>query len=119
MEGDMDREQMIAAMTARRPVAVQLSFGTAYVLPLMRSQFDKCTELASRLQKETTASRAGAVRWYAIKESWVDKDGVQILKEEDRDAFDKFSAADTERLFEKILDVSAVSKEDRDFLSVD
>jgi hypothetical protein len=114
----MKREDFIAAMTARNPVQVNLSCGVAHVMPLTRAQFDKCTELAAKMQQDNmNPARAGALRWYAIKTAWVDESGNPILTDEDRDVFDKFSAADTERLFSKILDVSAVEKEDRDFLS--
>jgi len=117
----MNREDLLKAITDRQPVGVELSFGKAYVMPLTRSQFDHCTELAAKLQKDMTAARAGGVRWYAIATAWVDEQGSQVLdphSKEDRALFDTFKAGDTEKLFEAILESSSVTKEDRDFLSV-
>jgi len=116
----MNREELLKAITDRQAIEVELSFGKAYVMPLTRSQFDHCSALAAKLQKDMTADRAGAVRWYAISNAWVDEKGSRILdpqSKEDRALFDSFKAGDTERLFEAILDSSTVSKEDRDFLS--
>jgi hypothetical protein len=109
----MNREELLKGISNRQPVEVKLSFGVAKVMPLTRSQFDHCTELAAKMQKDMTANRAGAVRWYAISQALVDDDGKQILTRDDRDAFDSWSASDTESLFEAILDCSRVSEDDR------
>ena len=115
----MNREELLKAITDRKPVQVELSFGTAYVMPLTRSQFDHCTELAAKAQKEMTANRTGAVQWYAVATAWVDESGAAVLdrqSKEDRALFDQFRADDATKLFETILDSSKVDKEDRDFL---
>ncbi len=109
----MNREELLKGISNRQPVEVQLSFGVAKVMPLTRSQFDHCTELVAKLQKEVTANRAGAVRWYAILNALVDDDGKPLLTREDRDAFDSWAASDTEALWEAILDCSKVSEDDR------
>lgn len=116
----MNREELLKAITDRKSIEVQLSFGKAYIMPLTRSQFDHAIELAAKLQKDMTANRNGAIRWYAISHAWVDENGQRVLdpqSKEDRALFDTFSAGDSEKLFEAILDSNNVTKEDRDFLS--
>ena len=115
----MNREELLKAITDRTPLAVELSFGTAYVMPLTRSEFDHCTELAAKARKEMTANRTGAVQWYAVATAWVDEQGNRVLdrqSKEDRALFDSFRADDATKLFEAILEGSKVDKEDRDFL---
>lgn len=114
----MNRETLLKAMTERQSIEVQLSFGPVLIKPLTRTQFDHMTELAAKWKdSKLSASRGSAVRWYAISSALVDESGTPMLTKEDRDAFDSFSALDSEALFEAIVGNSAASKEDRDFLA--
>ena len=115
----MDREQLIAAMTARKPIEVQLSFGTVHIVPLTRAQFDHCTELTLKFNNEPTAVRQTSLRWYMTATCLVDESGKKLLdvnSREDRATFDTWTAGDSEALTEAIVNSSRVSKEDRDFL---
>lgn len=116
----MNREELLKAITNRQPIEVDVSFGKVKLLPLTRSQFDYMFELIGKLQKDMTANRNGAVRWWVLANSWVDDSGAKVLdanSKEDRELFDSFAAGDTEKMFEVLLDRSQVSKEDRDFFS--
>jgi hypothetical protein len=116
----MNREELLKAMTNRQPIEVEVSFGVVKLMPLTRSQFDYMFELIGRLQKDMTADRNGAIRWWVLANCWVDDAGQKVLEansKEDRALFDTFSAGDTEKMFEILLDRSQVSKEDRDFFS--
>jgi len=113
----MNREDLISKLTARQPFAVQVSFGEVLVKPLTRVQLDHMTELAAKFDKDRSASRNGALRWYAISNSLVDESGSLMFTRDDRDLFDSMDARDTEAIFEAILSSSTTSKEDKDFLS--
>jgi hypothetical protein len=113
----MNREDLIKKLTARQPFEVKVSFGTVLVKPLTRVQLDHMTELAAKFDKDRSATRNGALRWYALSNSLVDDSGELLFTRDDRELFDSMDARDTEAIFEAILSSSTTSKEDKDFLS--
>lgn len=116
----MNRDELLTKMTAKTgPEPVQLSFGTAYVVKLNREQFDHATALATLFSRKPSGDRAAGMSWFIISNGWVDEDGKKILDQgskEDRELFRQFDASDTQLLSDAIMNVSNVTKEDRDFL---
>jgi hypothetical protein len=74
-------------------------------------------ELAAKFDKDRSATRNGALRWFALSNSVVDENGSLVFQKEDRDLFDQMDSRDTEAIFEAVLSNSTTSKEDKAFLS--
>jgi hypothetical protein len=115
--GGMNREDLIKNLTARQPFSVKVSFGEVLVKPLTRVQLDHMVELAAKFDKDRSATRNGALRWFALSNSVVDENGSLVFQKEDRDLFDQMDSRDTEAIFEAVLSNSTTSKEDKAFLS--
>lgn len=116
----MNRDELLQKMTAKTgPEPVQLSFGTAYIVKLNREQFDHATALAVLFHRKPSGERAGGMAWHIVSNGWVDENGNKILDQkskEDRERFNAFDSGDVQLLSDAIMNVSNVTKEDRDFL---
>jgi hypothetical protein len=116
----MKRDELLQKITATKgPEPVELSFGTAYVVKLNREQLDHATALATLFSRKPSADRASGMQWFIISNGWVDEDGKKVLDQnskDDRELFNTFDGGDTQLLSDAIMNVSRVSKEDRDFL---
>jgi hypothetical protein len=118
----MKRDELLKKMAASKgPEPVELSFGTAYVVKLNREQLDHATTLATLFSRKPSADRASGMSWFIISNGWVDEEGNKILDQnskEDRELFKTFDAGDSQLLSDAIMNISRVSKEDRDFLGL-
>jgi hypothetical protein len=113
----MKREDLLKAITNRETVELELSFGAVYVKPMTGGLWDRCVSMADRLKKDMSAKNNSDLRWFVIVNTLCERDGELLLNDDDRETFAAFNSKDRELIFEKALEISAASKEDKDFLA--
>jgi hypothetical protein len=105
------REAFLQRAATRKSVAVDIGIGEdAYIRPMAKSTRSKVESLASG---NKTAKDCSEIRWLVIRDCVTDSDGKPLLSADDKHVFDSWDDSFIEPIFEKCLQVSAVSDSDR------